>query len=143
LSPGSRRLAAVGGLPAWFLVGTPAFALLDLVGGPALRVAGIPELGPRLGYYLVLVALGGLMLKAPQLAPWLGMGESVINLFLILLSILLPIWTLPEVVGAGGTLEEAGLLTPTKLVNALLAGGVFIWSFHANRAKALAGLGRG
>lgn len=143
MSPDRTGLLGAGGLPAWFLLATPAFALLDLAGGPALRVAGLTGAGPRLGYYVLLVILGLFMLRAPRLAPWLGMGESVANLFLVLLSILLPIWTLPEVVDAGGSLEEAGLLTPARLVNALLAGGVFIWSFHLNRVTAFAGLREG
>jgi hypothetical protein len=143
LSPDRTGFLGAGGLPAWFLLATPAFALLDLAGGPALRVAGVAGTGPRQGYYLILVILGVFMLRAPRLAPWLGMGESVVNLFLVLLSILLPIWTLPEVVGSGAGPEEADLLTPARLVNAVLAGGVFIWSFHLNRVRAFAGLGGG
>jgi hypothetical protein len=125
------------GRPAriYYLYATPAFALADGLLGVPLRVAGLPGLGARAGYYLVLVVLGVLVTRLPRLAPWVTMGESVGNLFLLLLSVLLPIWTFPEAFLAGA--DSPALLGPARLANVLLSGGMLIWAFHSQAARAL------
>lgn len=138
----AMRPGSAGLLPAYYLLATPAFALLDVGGGPALRVPGLPGLLPRMGYYALLLLLGWIALRSRRAAPWVGMGESVVNLFLLFLSILLPIWSLPELVLAegGGGAADAGLSTPVSLVNAALSGSVLIWSFHAHKREAFRSL---
>ena len=114
---------------------TPVFALADLVAGISIRVAGLSATAPRGAYYLAVFVLGLLCRLRPSIAPWVGMLESSGNLLLLLLSILLPIWTLPETVLSGGD-APAGL-HPAGVVNALLVGGMLILSFHRHRLSIL------
>jgi len=128
------RPGGAGLLAAYYLYATPAFMVVDAVFGMSVRLAGIEAFGLRAGYYGLLVALGFLVFRLPRLAPWMAMSESLVNLFLLLLSVLLPIWTFPEAVLGGQ--EPTPLLGPAALVNVLLSGSVFIWSFHAHAAGA-------
>jgi hypothetical protein len=122
-------------LPRDVLVGyyllTPVFALADVLAGISVRVAGLGAGGPRAVYYAVAFALGLFCRWKPTATPWVGMLESSGNLLLLLLSILLPIWTLPEVVLAGG--EATAGLDTSGMVNALLAGAALVVSFHRHR----------
>jgi hypothetical protein len=120
----------------YFLAGTAAFLGVDLLLGAPIRVAALPDLSLRLAYYAGLGVLGVLSVRLPFLAPWLVAGESVVNLFLLLLSVLLPIWSLPEVVLAGGDPEPP--LNAVGLLNVFLVGGVLVWTFHENAWRALA-----
>ena len=145
----SRSGAERSFLPGYFLLATPVFAGLDLAGVGALRVAALPDFSSRAIYYLALVVLGVIMLRSPRAAPWIGMGESAVNVFLLMLSVLLPIWTLQETllgspgaeVGGGPGAEELGILTLPRLLNVALSGGVFIWSFYVNKHRAMRSLG--
>ncbi len=128
--PWSRRMGA------YYLGATPLFALVDGVLGAPIRVAGLASPGLRAGYYLILVLVGVFLLLRPSMARWIVMGESVVNLFLLLLSVLLPIWSLPEVVLAGGDPEPP--FSAVGLLNVLLVGGVLIWTFHENAWRVLA-----
>jgi hypothetical protein len=117
----------VRSLTAYFLA-TPAFAVADLVFGLSIRVAGLPVPSHRMMYYAAVFGLGLLSRARPATAPWLGMLESSVNLFLLLLGILLPIWSL-----ADGTLPDHVTsvgLSGYATVNALLSGGALVLSFH-------------
>jgi hypothetical protein len=120
----SQRLLA-----AYYLLGTLAFVVLDLWIGTSIRVPGLEGNGIRWGYYGGLLLMGGLALRFPPTAPWIGMGESVVNLVLILLSILLPIWSLAEVLEAGGEPAEV-VMGAGGLLGSGLAAAVFIFGFY-------------
>ncbi len=109
----------------YYLLGTLVFVALDLLFGAQLRAPGLGEAGGRWGYYAALLVLGGVALRNPRLAPWIGMGESLVNLVLVFLSVLLPIWSLPEVLGAGGEPADA-VMGPAQLLGVALAGVVLI-----------------
>ena len=120
---------------AGYYLATPLFAVADLGFGLPVRVAGIlPEPG-RLAYYGAAFALGLLCRARPVATPWVGMLESAANLTLLLLSILIPIWTLPDAVLSGAPLQAG--LTPAAAANALLAGSALTVSFRRNEADAL------
>jgi len=61
------------------------------------------------------------------------MGESSVNLFLLLLSVLGPIFAAPGIIAAGGTPEIS--IGPGRLVNLMLAGIVLVMSFHGHQAE--------
>lgn len=125
---------------AGYLLATPLFAVLDLGLGLPVRVATIlPESG-RLAYYAGVFALGLLCRVRPEATPWVGMLESASNLTLLLLSILLPIWSLPDAVASGAS-GQVGL-TPAGVVNALIVGLALVASFHRHEAAALGQRGR-
>ncbi|MEX2527209.1 MAG: hypothetical protein WEA09_06175 [Gemmatimonadota bacterium] len=112
-------------LKNYFVVGTPILLGVDLVTGMALRVPGLEGSGLRWGYYFLLGAVAGVAVKRPSTAPFLAMGESVVNLFLVLLAILLPIWD-PTPILQGG---EPAILTGSQLLGSALAGAVLIHTF--------------
>jgi hypothetical protein len=98
-------------------------------------VAGLPTLPSRLTYYAFLGILGGVVVRFPSTAPWLAAGESVVNLFLLFLSILLPLWSLPQAVAQGG--EAISPVTGWGILNLILVGGVLVSTFHGNLRRAL------
>lgn len=116
---------------------------MDLLGGPAFRVAALEGVGARLAYYAALIALGFIAALRPRLTAWIGMGESVTNLTLLFLSILMPIWGLLDeplgdgMPGAAGAAADPILFGPAQIGNTLLVGGMLILTFHRNKAAAL------
>lgn len=121
------------GLTLYFLA-TPLFALVDVGWNVPVRVAGLEDEGARWAYYAGLMALGVVCRRWPSSVPWVGMGESVANLVLLLLSVLLPIWSAPDVILAGG--EPTGLLDTAALGNVAVSGTALIASFHRHRTTA-------
>jgi len=129
-------------LTAYYLA-TPVFVVLDVVAGAPIRISALHSPAHRFAYYGVVFLLGMLCRARPRLAPWVGMLESSSNLFLLLLGILLPIWSLPDAVAAGGSLQAGH--DGTSAANALLVGAMLVLAFHRNRlaaAKALDRIGR-
>lgn len=118
----------------WYYLATPLFALLDLALGFPVRVAGLADPLHRGLYYVALVLLGLALRRRPALAPWAGMAESVVNLFLLLLAILLPVWSAPDRILAGG--DPGAVLPPARILNALVSGAVLVLAFHRHQARA-------
>lgn len=123
---------------AVYYLATPLFAAADFLFGLPVRVAGLAVPWQRGVYYAVVLLLGILCRVRPGAVPWVGMAESSVNLFLLLLGILLPLWSLPEALLAGGPLQAG--LGPLAAANALVAGTALVVSFHRNQRAAL---GRG
>ena len=123
-----------GGFFAAYLLATPAFVVADVVFDMPFRVAALEGSNFRFLYYLGAMLLGSGSVLRPAFAPWAGMAESSVNLLFLLLSILLPIWNLPDVVLSGGSVE--GLLDGTRLVNVALSGSVLIYGFYRHQASA-------
>lgn len=117
-----------------YYLATPLFALVDVGWDAPVRVAGLGDDSARWVYYAGLVALGLVCRRWPSTAPWVGMSESVVNLVLLLLSVLLPIWSAPDAILAGGTPE--GLLDQAALGNVALSGTALVWAFHRHRRSA-------
>jgi hypothetical protein len=112
-----------------YYLASPLFWLLGLWWGMEIRVTFLPDPGPRFLYYLGLSGLGLLAHFRPRSAPWVALGESSLNLLLIMLWILLPVYSLSEnLMGP----EATGVpYTPGQvLVNGLLAGSFFLLGFY-------------
>ena len=122
-----------------YYLATPLFLLLDLVWHAPLRVAFIQSAGLRFAYYGFCFLCGLMMWRKPAIAAPLGMLECVINLLLIMLSILLPIWGAADALAAGGGLPEFGL---ARLFNVMLSGAMLVASFHARQAELLRSIDR-
>ena len=115
-------------IPGYYLA-SPAFLLFGLWWGWEVRVSFLPDLRSRFIYYLFISGLGLLAHFRPAAGPWVAMGESTLNLLLILLWILLPIYTLPTSdLGSGGA--EVPYTVGEVLVNGLLAGSFFLVGFY-------------
>lgn len=117
----------------WYYLATPVFAALDLALGASIRAAGISHAAGRAAYYVFALGCGLLLRWKPRWAPLIGIGESSVNLFLVLLSVLGPIFLLPGRIAEGATPEFSFGLG--RAVNVLLSGGVLIWSFQGNVAR--------
>ena len=119
-----------------YYLASPLFFLLGLWWGVEVRVTFIPDPGPRFIYYLILSCLGLLAHFRPAAAPWVALGESSLNLLLIMLWILLPIYNLSD--GLGDPAATGVPYTATQvLVNGLLAGGFFLLGFYKAQGEIL------
>ena len=130
-----------GGFFAAYLLATPAFLIADMEFDIPFRVAALEGSDYRFLYYAGATLLGVAARLRPALAPWAGMFESSVNLLFLLLSILLPIWNLPDAVLSGSSAE--GLLDMTGLSNAMLSGSVLLYGFYRNQTAAGLGPFRG
>lgn len=117
----------------YYLV-TPAFAVADLVFHAPVRVAGLSDPGYRLAYYAVVFALGILCRARPGATPFVGIAESTVNLLLLFVAILLPIWSLPDQLLSGAPVNTG--FSGIKVVNAVLSGTALVVSFHRHEAAA-------
>jgi len=121
-----------------YYLATPLFLLADLYLSTPIRVAALGDSPWRWPYYAFAFGCGFVCHFRPSLAPVVGMTESSLNLFLLLLGILLPVWGLPDAFLAGEPLR--GPFDQVSVVNFILSGAVFITAFHRSR-RALPGGG--
>lgn len=128
-----------GWLTAYYLA-TPLFVLPDLLLGAPIRMAALESPTLRFGYYALAFLLGMIGRARPRLEPWVGLGESALNLTLLLFSVMIPVLTLPT--RGLGEPPGAGLLTPAELVNVVLSGTVLIAAFYGHQAEIARRLGR-
>lgn len=108
-----------------------ASPLLFVVGwwwGLEVRATFLPSPEARFLYYLFLSALGLLAHLRPSSTPYVALGESSLNLFLLMAWILVPLWSLAEKV-EGGSLALPYSASEV-LLNGLLAGGFFLLGFY-------------
>lgn len=118
-------------LSGYYLLGTVGFWMLDALLSAPVRVAlGSPA--QRLGYYVVLLALGWLCRARPGAAPVVAIFESAINLVLIFVGLWLPIVSMIDVAAAGGDVGPP--LSVFRAVNAALSVGVLSYSLQRNQA---------
>jgi len=117
------------GLIKGYYLASPLFLVFSLWWDLEVRATFIPHHGLRLTYYGFITALGILTHYRPGSAPWVAMGESLLNLVLIMLWILLPIYGLADgdpLAGPAAVPYTAGQV----LVNGALAGAVFLLGFY-------------
>ena len=112
-----------------YYLASPFFFLIGIWWGFEVRASFIPDPTKRFLYYVLLSGLGLLAYFRPKSAPWVALCESSLNLLLIMLWILLPIYSLGE---AGIDHGPVGVpYTPGQvLVNGLLAGSFFLLGFY-------------
>ena len=110
-----------GGFFAAYLLATPVFLIVDVVFDVPFRVAMIEGSDFRFLYYAGATLLG----VASRLRP--ALAESSVNPLFLFLSILLPIWNMPDAVLSGSSVE--GPLDMTGLSNAVLSGSVLLYRF--------------
>jgi hypothetical protein len=116
-------------LAAYYLA-TPLFAALDLGLSVPIRAVGVESPAARMGYYAATFALGWVMRARPRLAPWLAMGESAVNLTLLMAAVLVPIWSLGETMDFAVADE-----LPSRVLNLSLSGSVLVYSFYRSQAR--------
>jgi hypothetical protein len=122
-----------------YYLATPLFLLVDLVWQAPLRVAFIQTDSTRFAYYGFCFLCGLVMWRWPEHGPLLGILESTVNFTLVALSILMPIWSAPDAIAAGGGLPDLGL---ARITNAMLSGTMLVAGFHARQSELMRSLGR-
>ena len=127
-------------LRLYYLV-TPLFAALDLLVGISIRAAGIASPIWRAAYYVFAFGCWLALRRRPSWAPVIGVGESSVNLLLLILSVLGPIFAAPLVVAEGG--DPAISFGVGRLFNFVLAGTVLILGFHGHQNELARRVGLG
>lgn len=130
-----RDLTGLRVLVGYYLL-TPLFALVDLAGWAPIRVAGLERPEARLGYYAGIFTLGLVARRWPRVAPALGITESTVNLFLLILAVLGPLWGL---VGDPAATEAVVGRLPARVANLAIGGGALALSISLGVQR----LGRG
>jgi hypothetical protein len=112
------------------------FFLLGLFWGYEIRTTFLADPAQRLAYYAFISGLGLLAFFWPKTGPFVALGESSLNLLLLCLGILVPIYGLADQALEGGALAlpySAGEV----LLNGLLSGTFFIVGFRRAQAEIL------
>ena len=118
-------------LAAYYLA-TPLFVLADVGLGWPIRVSfltGYPLL--KYGYYVVCFSCGLLSLRRDgRFLPAVGLAESALNILMLVLSVMIPIVTLPRQVMAGEAVTHP--FSVLFFVNFLISACVFLSIFYTN-----------
>ncbi len=123
------------GAPRWgffqtYYLGTIPFVLLDVLADVNVRVAAfIDQPALRAAYYALCLACLAFTFWKPALSTLVGLGESALNIALLVLGIMLPLYTFD--VDASGELSLAGPPVTLEMVaNFGIAGSVCLLSFY-------------
>ncbi len=118
-----------------YYLATPLFFAADLGMGLSIRVSALGDPGLRYLYYAFALGCGIVTRTRPRVAPFVGIAESSINVLLLVLSIMLPVFQLPDQLLAGEavTMPISGL----RLANVALSGTILVVSFHLHQAAIL------
>lgn len=129
---------AAGRVVRGYYLASPLFAVVDFALGAPIRIAALARPGWRLAYYAFALACGLLARRKPEWTPLIGMVESAFNLLLLVLSVLVPIFTLPARIAEGA--EVVLPFGPAELGNVVLSGGVLILSFYRQQSRVVTGI---
>lgn len=109
---------------------TPLFFVVDLIFDVKLRVS-IPVAESETFYYLYIAAcfvLGTFVFKSLLLSSLFGLVESSVNILLLILSVMLPIFNLA---GNFDTMNSFSFGVE-EILHFLIAGSILLLSFHLN-----------
>jgi len=119
-----------------YYLGSPIFFLVSLFWSFELRTTFLTDPFHRLAYYALISGLGLLTYFRLGAGPWVALGESSLNLVLLILGILLPIYRLADQAASGQPFTlpySAGEV----LLNGALAGTFFIVGFYRAQSEIL------
>ena len=113
-----------------YYLATPLFALLDWIFGWNVRAAGLAgQPGLRSAYYVVCTGAGVITALRPSLSRIVGLAESSVNIFLLILGVLLPYWTMIGLAAEGASVSAVPF-TFNRILNFLISGFMWIHVFH-------------
>lgn len=127
-------------LVTYYVGGTPFFFLLDAVWGASIRASFLQHPWARYGYYLFCIVCGVVCWLYPRRAVLVGIGESALNITLLILGFMIPILSITEAVVADPYAPVTTPVTIQGVINFAIAGGMGWWSFQ-RRVIALRGSG--
>ncbi|HYQ72437.1 MAG TPA: hypothetical protein VET88_10995, partial [Gammaproteobacteria bacterium] len=105
---------------------TPLFVLADSLLGLDFRISGLQNPVYRFVYYGVCLLFALLLWYRPRYSPLIGMGESSVNLTILMVGVLLPVMR-PELDGDSTGMSLQGM----QLLNFILTGGVLLAAFYS------------
>lgn len=111
---------------------TPLFVLADSLLGLDFRVSGLHAPGYRLAYYGFCMLCALLLWYRPRLSALVGMGESSVNLAILMASVMLPVLR-PEPDGIGAYIGLQG----ANIINFVLTGSVLLAAFYSAQRRLL------
>jgi hypothetical protein len=114
----------------YYLLGTAAFWLVDLLWDAPLRASFIPDARLRYLYYACCVGFGVWIWKQPSLAAGIGMTESLVNFTMAILSIWMPIMNAYDAVA---TVGPEPVFTTAHVINAGISGAFALTSYYSRQ----------
>ena len=120
-----------------YYFGTPLFLLADTLLGLNLRISGLQTPAYRFAYYGFCMLCALLLWYRPRLSPLVGIGESSLNLAILMLGVMLPILR-PELDGSGAVIGLQG----ANIINFILSGGVLLTIFYSSQHRLLQSRGQ-
>ena len=114
-----------------YYLSTPVFIILDIAGDLSVRASGL-DTKPTLKYlyYAVCFALGLLCRRSGAMAPVFGLIESSINVLLLVLSVMLPIYETASRVAEGAAMIQP--FGPQFFANFAISAVVLCICFYSN-----------
>jgi len=112
--------------PQYYYAFTVVFALLDWLGGTNIRATGLAEYpGMRFAYYALCVGCALALRLAPAWSAPVTLAESALNITLLILSVLMPLYTFdPE------NATDLHATYPKVVANFLISGAAGTVAFY-------------
>lgn len=115
----------------YYYLGTPAFFLVDYFSDVNIRV-NLPASYAfwEYVYFGVCFLFGFVSYNRQTLSSVFALIESSVNILLLVLSVMVPLWAIPLAVVDEQPYENP--FTPAFLVNFVLSGAILLVSFYGN-----------
>ena len=109
---------------------TPLFFIMDFYLGMNIRAVGLMDHpGWRTAYYGFCFLCWLLIWKKPSFTSWVGIGESVLNLLLLIIGLLMPYFSFIADIDA---VENASqVITVQGVINFFIAGMICLHSYYS------------
>ena len=115
-----------------YYLATPVFFLIDLIFHAPVRAAFLPRPEQRWAYYAFCLACGVVARARPALTRPIAFSESCVNLLLLALSVMMPIWSLLDTIETAAGPPPFG---PARLANFMLSAAILLLAFYRNQPR--------
>ena len=122
-----------------YYAATVLFLVLDFVFDVNIRLAFLDgQPGWRIAYYILCAAIFVLIVRYPQWGPWIGIGESLLTLSLLIVAMALRVLVVTD------EMIETGRGHPTvsEIANFVIAALIVYVGYWQNAQAATAGMRR-
>lgn len=119
-------------LRAYYLA-TPVFLFIDLVFQAPVRASFLPQPGQRWAYYGFCLTCGLAAQARPAWTRPIAFSESCVNLLLLALSVMVPIWSLVDTID---TVAGPPPFGPTQLANFGISAVIMLLAFYRTQPRA-------
>lgn len=124
------RSLSIRPLLAYYLGGTPLFFVLDAAWDLSVRASFLDGFSARIAYYAFCLVCGGLAWRFPRREAWISLGESAVNLVLLVVGFMAPIFTVAGDLAGDPFAPLEAPVTTEGILNFAIAGTVAWWSFQ-------------